>query len=93
LKNDDAVPIAVICTLGAVFGLVCGILMFIGGYRMRQLRSWGLALTATILVFVAGGMGGLIGLLLMLLGIWPMIVLVDNKIKRAFQLEAERRAH
>ena len=67
--------------------------MFIGGYRMRQLRSWGLALTATILVFVAGGMGGLIGLLLMLLGIWPMIVLVDNKIKRAFQLEAERRAH
>jgi hypothetical protein len=57
---------------------------------MRQLRSWGLALTATVLTFV---IGGLVCIVLMLLGIWPLIVLVDSKVKRAFELEAERAAH
>jgi predicted Zn finger-like uncharacterized protein len=92
LSKSDAVPMLVLCSIGAVMGFVCGTLIFIGGFRMRKLRNWGLALTATILCFVVGGMGGAIGLLLMLIGLWPLIVLVDGKIKRAFQAEAEQQA-
>jgi hypothetical protein len=86
-NRDDDVAMVVVCSLGAVAGFVCGILIFLGGYRMRQLRGWGLALTATILTFVVGGM---VCLLLMLVGIWPLIVLVDSNVKRAFELERER---
>jgi predicted Zn finger-like uncharacterized protein len=89
-KDPDPVPVMVFCSLGAICGFICGPIVFLGGYRMRQLRSWGLALTATILTFVVGGM---VCLFLMLLGIWPLIVLVDSKVKRAFELEAQRAAH
>jgi predicted Zn finger-like uncharacterized protein len=92
LSKSDAVPTLVLCSIGAVIGFAFGTLMVIGGFRMRKLRSWGLALTATILCFVIGGMGGLIGVLLMLLGLWPLIVLVDSKIKRAFQAEVDGQA-
>jgi predicted Zn finger-like uncharacterized protein len=85
--TDDTVAMVVVCTLGALTGFVCGVLIFLGGHRMRVLRSWGLALTATILTFVVGG---LTCILLMLVGIWPLIVLVDSKVKRAFELEAKQ---
>jgi len=67
---------------GLVVGLalVIGLIIIVAGHRMRKLQSYPLAMTATALLFVAA-----IGCApLALLGIWPLIVLLDADVKWAF---------
>jgi hypothetical protein len=89
MKEDDAIMLIICSILGMVGGFLFGPIIFVGGYRMQRLRSWGLALTATVLTFV---FGGLTCLPLMLVGIWPLVVLVDSDVKRGFHQEAEKGA-
>jgi hypothetical protein len=82
----DRGPLALVCGIGAVACLVVGPIILAGGTRMKALRSYGLALTSVILVF-------LIGLLTcvpaVVIGVWPLVVLLDGNVKAAFEESTE----
>jgi predicted Ser/Thr protein kinase len=69
--------------IAAVMGLnlPLGIVVLIGGLKMRKLESYGLAMTASILAVVPSGVGCIIGLPF---GIWSLIVLLRPEIRAAF---------
>lgn len=69
--------------LGAV-GMVLGGLVILGAVKMRALESYGLALAAAILAAVpcTSGYCALAGLPI---GIWAIVVLVDNDVKGRFR--------
>ena len=61
--------------------LMCpSLLTFIGAWRMRQLRSYGLAVTGALLAIVTPP-GLVLGLIF---GLWALIVLMRRKVKEAF---------
>ena len=70
----------------AIVGLAASVLIIYGGMKMRALSGYGLAMTAAILSMVPGlacwwcccGLPGIP------IGIWAVIVLVDNNVKAAF---------
>ena len=68
----------------AVVGLVFDGIVIFGGLQMKSLRSWGLALTASIFALIpfCVSCGCLVGLPA---GIWAMVVLNDNMVKAAFR--------
>lgn len=63
---------------------LAGFFMVLAGHRMMQLRSYRLAMTATVLALV---LGALSCAPLILLGIWPLIVLLDGDVKWAFSMK------
>ena len=71
--------------LGIVMGIVgiaISILVFYGALRMRKRESWGWGLTASILaLFPCTSPCCLLGIPI---GIWALIVLLDDEVKRAF---------
>lgn len=72
---------------GDIFGLVLGLtvnsLILIGGVKMMKLQTWGLALTAAILVMLpCGSFCCCLGLPL---GIWAIILLNKPEVKGAFR--------
>jgi hypothetical protein len=78
--------------VGAVFSLVFGGLILYGAIRMKQMRMYGMALTACVLTTVMAlgsccfGAFGVIGLALGLsFSIWGFIVLSDADVKAAFK--------
>ena len=76
---------------GGSTSLITGIIMFIGGLRMRQLRSRGLAMFASILAmipFLSPSCCLLVGLAA---GIWSLVVLADPRVKEGFAPTAARR--
>jgi hypothetical protein len=54
----------------------------LAGVRMRQSRSWGLALTGAILLMLLNGLVGV------LVGVWALVVLVNPDVKREFERAA-----
>lgn len=64
--------------------LAGSIVVIVGGNRMRQCRSWGLALTAAILCMGAVLLYGLCGAIAMGLGIWALVVLSNTQVKEEF---------
>jgi hypothetical protein len=76
---------------GAVLGLLTAILAIVGGSRMLALKSYGLAMFASVLVAIpfiscsgCCGLGEGIG-------IWSVVVLMNEEVKAAFRLVAESR--
>ena len=64
-------------------GIACNIVMLVGALKMMKLQSWGLALTAAILVMLpCGSCCCCIGIGI---GIWAIIVLNKPEIKAAFR--------
>ena len=61
--------------------------MLYGGLKMKQLESWGLALTASILAIIPCNMCCMFSIAI---GIWSLIVLNDPSVKAAFRSEAAR---
>jgi hypothetical protein len=55
--------------------------LIIGGWRMRQLKSYGLAMVASILALLPCGIAWLIGLPM---GIWALVLLRDPSVRDAF---------
>jgi hypothetical protein len=78
--------VLLICLVGTLILLPAGILTYLGGSRMKALRSYGLALTGVIINFV-------VSLLfctpLVLVGIWPLVVLLDSNVRENFRAAAE----
>jgi hypothetical protein len=66
----------------AVLGLVFAVLIFLGAQRMQRLESWGLALTGTILALLPCSCCCIVG---MPVGIWSLVVLLDEKVKGQFR--------
>jgi hypothetical protein len=67
--------------IGLVFTLIPSILTFIGAWRMRQLRGYGLAITAAILGIITPP-GIIIGVIF---GIWALAVLTRGEVRAAFE--------
>jgi hypothetical protein len=66
----------------SVIGLIIAGVIFFGARRMQELRSWGLALTVSILAMIPCiSPCCLIGLPI---GIWAIVVLVRPEVKAAF---------
>jgi len=81
LSDDDRIGLMVVCCGGAPLCMLFGALTLWGGTRMKSLRSYGLALTSVIIIFV---LGFLICIPAALIGIWPLIVLLDSEVKACF---------
>jgi hypothetical protein len=63
-----------------------GLVMLFGGWRMMQGKSYGLAVTASILALLPCHPASLLGLVF---GVWSLVVLSRSNVKAAF----EPRAH
>jgi hypothetical protein len=85
VKEQDRGPVIMFCLVCEVFLLPVGIITWLSGSRMKALRSWGLVLTSVILTFV---MGILFCMPLALVGIWPLVVLLDANVKNCFDRPA-----
>lgn len=73
----------VFAVVGFIFAIIVTVLMIFGGIRMKNLQSWGLALTASILAMIPClSPCCLIGLPI---GIWALVVLMKPEVKAAFK--------
>jgi hypothetical protein len=79
-SNAEAV-LSIVWWTGVVAGVILGPVMVVAAYRMEQLRSYGLAMTGTILLCVSGLV---VCAPLALLGIWPLLVLLNSDVRWAF---------
>lgn len=82
-SDAEAQIIAAVLIICAVLSIGCSGIIVFAGVRMRQLRSYALAMTATVLLMLVGFM---ICLPAILAGIWPLVVLLDAQVKLAFKL-------
>lgn len=78
---DDGMFTAINVVSNLVGLAVCG-LIFYGGMQMRELRSYGLAMTSSILAVIPCFGCCLIGIPI---GIWAIVVLMKPEVKEAFQ--------
>ena len=69
-----------LASLGLV-GLAIGVTMIVGALRMMRLRSYGWAMTASILALLPLGPVGVLGLCM---GIWSLYVLNQPNVRAAF---------
>src|SRR5260370_4118569 len=67
--------------LFSVFGILLAVAMIFGGYKMKRLENYGLAMAVTILAILPCWNCCLLGLPL---GIWSLIVLNRPEVKAAF---------
>lgn len=67
----------------AVLGLIGGILMVLGGIKMRNLSGWGIAVLAALAsILPCSQVCCLYGVPI---GIWCLVVLFDSRVKEAFR--------
>jgi hypothetical protein len=77
----DALPgIGVLLAIGAV-KLALDLLTVYAGWQMRQVRNWNLCLAGSIAAMLPCSVCCILGLPM---GIWALIVLIDNDVKQAF---------
>jgi predicted Ser/Thr protein kinase len=69
---------AMMAILGGIFSLV----MIVAGYQMQRLRYYGLAVIAAILAMLPVTLPWILGLPI---GIWSLAVLLDPKVREAFE--------
>ena len=81
IDKEEKVMITAICGVFAFCLLTAGPVIFYGAWRMKALRSYGLAITATILSSVVGFA---VCVALLVVGIWPFVVLRDPEVRAAF---------
>jgi hypothetical protein len=89
MAGDAQVPDAVanmmggtLGVLGSVMGILVGGLIFYGAMKMRALQSWGLSLAAAIVAMIPClSPCCCLGLPI---GIWALVVLLDNNVKASF---------
>jgi hypothetical protein len=77
----DALPGLGIWITLAIVKLALDGLTIVAGLQMRQLRSWGLSLAGSIAAMLPCSICCILGLPL---GVWALLVLVDDEVKRAF---------
>jgi hypothetical protein len=82
---DDDLVTGIIIIVGSLLSAAACVVVAIGGSRMRQCRSWGLSLTAAILAIASFVLLGLCSAFVMPFGIWALVVLVQQDVKREFE--------
>ncbi len=89
LADQDAADalggIGVLVALGVVGVLVSAFVTY-AGLQMRALQGWGVSMAGAILAMIPCGPCCLVGLPF---GIWAILVLIDEEVKRAFGARAE----
>jgi hypothetical protein len=85
-QDPDEVPliIAFMVTFGGLSLVAFGVIA-IGGWRMMRCESYGLAMTAAVLAIASIACIGLLSIVILPFGIWALVVLSDNDVKRAFR--------
>jgi hypothetical protein len=81
IDREEKVMMIVISGVFAFCLLTAGPVIFYGALRMKALRSYRLAITATILGSVVGFA---ICVALLVVGIWPFVVLLNPEVRAAF---------
>jgi hypothetical protein len=89
MAGDAGTPDAVAAMMGgtlgvisSIMGILIGGLILFGAMKMRQLNNWGLALAASILAMIPClSPCCCLGLPI---GIWALVVLLDNNVKASF---------
>ena len=81
MNRDEGPVMLVILGVGVFLCLAAGAFNFWAGLRMMKLRSYALAMTAVVFTFI---IGFLTCLPLLLVGIWPLVVLLDSEVKACF---------
>jgi hypothetical protein len=77
----EALPgVGVLLGAGAV-KLLLDLLTLYAGWQMRQLQSWGLSVAGTVAAMLPCSICCILGLPM---GIWALIVLLDNEVKQRF---------
>jgi hypothetical protein len=71
--------------ISSVIGIACGIVIFIGGAKMKELKSYGWALTGSIVAIFPGMCCCCTGLIP---GLWALLVLFNPDVKLAFTRNA-----
>ena len=79
-REEGSVMMAVL-GVGTFLCLAAGVFNFWAGWRMMKLRSYAVAMTAVVFSFL---IGFLTCLPLMLVGIWPLIILLDSEVRACF---------
>jgi predicted Zn finger-like uncharacterized protein len=80
-EKEDAIVMTAVGGICSVLGFVLGTVIWWGGTRMKALRTYGLALTATILTFLVALLACA---MLAVVGIWPLVVLCDSAVREEF---------
>lgn len=78
--NDKPVVLAMLGVC-IVVCLALGALIFWAAMRMKALRSYALAMSAVVVIFLVGFLACLPA---MVVGIWPLVVLLDGEVKACF---------
>jgi hypothetical protein len=65
-----------------MMNLAFSITLIVGGWRMRQLKSYGLAMVAAIMALLPCTFGWILGLPM---GIWALVVLMDPAVREGFE--------
>jgi predicted Ser/Thr protein kinase len=81
-RATNVVLMAPIALIILILNLAFSITVIIGGWRMRQLKSYGLAVIAAVLALLPCTLGWFIGLPI---GIWAFITLANNEVRDAFE--------
>jgi hypothetical protein len=68
--------------LFGILNLAFSVLLIVGGWRMRQAKSYGLSMVAAILALLPCSFGWIVGLPM---GIWALIVLLDPEVRAGFE--------
>lgn len=71
-----------LAAIGYVASVPLSAIIVIGGWRMRQLKSYGLAVIASVLAMLPCTFGWIVGLPM---GIWAFSVLARNEVRDAFE--------
>lgn len=77
----DALPSVSIMIGASVIKLLLDLLTVFAGYQMRQLRSWTLSMAGSIAALLPCSICCILGLPM---GIWAIVVLIDEDVKRSF---------
>jgi hypothetical protein len=81
MNRDEQPVMTVVLGVSSFLCIASGGFIFWAALRMLKLRSYGLAMTAVVFTFI---IGFLACLPVMLVGIWPLVVLLDAEVKACF---------
>ena len=88
VTTRDILAMIALAIVGALPSLVMGGVMILAGWRMLQVQSYGLAVTASFLAMIPCQPVYCLGLLF---GIWSLVVLSREHVKEAFEETARRK--
>lgn len=87
MPQEERIAGSIFYGVFAIYSFAAAGFMFYGGLKMKQLESWGFALTAAILAIIPCNGCCMFS---MAVGIWSLITLNDPAVKSAFRSETAK---